>query len=260
MSAQHKAIAARRFKLPELLHVQADPMMTRQQRRSIRTRKRRIAALTGAFLLTCLGMSLTLLPPTYANEAPFDTTTAITRDQLIGSSTVSRSMERTSTGTWELGEDINMDKLTRVDAYNETVAALIDGRDKDSVPADFNPNHDTGDTGNAYAFSECTWWAYVRRHQLGLPAGSYMGNGNQWADTARRLGYWVDNTPRQGDVMVFQSGQAGSSLIYGHVAIVEQVNEDGSITTSECGAAYNGQPFSRTFPANEVGDYQYIHY
>ena len=90
-----------------------------------------------------------------------------------------------------------------------------------------------------------------------FPAGSYMGNGNQWADSARRLGYWVDSTPRQGDVMVFQSGQAGSSLIYGHVAIVEQVNEDGSIVTSEWRAAYNGQPFSRTFPASEVGDYQY---
>ena len=89
-----------------------------------------------------------------------------------------------------------------------------------------------------------------------FPAGSYMGNGNQWADSARRLGYWVDSTPRQGDVMVFQSGQAGSSLIYGHVAIVEQVNEDGSIVTSEWRAAYNGQPFSRTFPASEVGDYR----
>lgn len=41
----------------------------------------------------------------------------------------------------------------------------------------FDPNHVTGDVGNAYAFSQCTWWAYVRRHQLGLPVGSHMGNG-----------------------------------------------------------------------------------
>lgn len=156
---------------------------------------------------------------------------------------------------------MDTDKLVGWQADNPVVMDLLNGRDKDSVPAGFDPDHATGDTdGNAYPFSECTWWAYVRRHQLGLPAGSYMGNGNQWADSARRLGYWVDSTPRQGDVMVFQSGQAGSSLIYGHVAIVEQVNEDGSIVTSECGAAYNGQPFSRTFPASEVGDYQYIHY
>lgn len=165
-------------------------------------------------------------------------------------------------GAWQADDGgLDADKLVGWQADNPVVMELLNGRDRDSVPAGFDPDHATGDTdGNAYPFSECTWWAYVRRHELGLPAGSYMGNGNQWADSARRLGYWVDRTPRQGDVMVFQSGQAGSSLIYGHVAIVEQVNEDGSIVTSECGAAYNGQPFSRTFPASEVGDYEYIHY
>lgn len=169
----------------------------------------------------------------------------------------------TADGAWQAdaGEGLDADKLVGWQADNPVVMELLNGRDKDSVPAGFDPDHATGDTdGNAYPFSECTWWAYKRRHELGLPAGSYMGNGNMWADSARRLGYWVDSTPRQGDVMVFQRGQAGSSLIYGHVAIVEQVNEDGSIVTSECGAAYNGQPFSRTFPAEEVGGYQYIHY
>lgn len=259
MPAQHKAAVAKAL-ISDPFKCHETDMMTRQERRLVRTRRRRIALATGTLLTVTLGACLTLLPPSYANETPFDTSTAVTRNDLVASSSVSRSSDRTGSGTWELGEDINADKLTRVEAYNDTVAALIDGRDKDAVPADFDPNHDTGDTGNAYEFSECTWWAYVRRHQLGLPAGSYMGNGNQWADTARRLGYWVDNTPRVGDVMVFQAGQAGSSLIYGHVAIVEAVNTDGSITTSECGAAYNGQPFSRTFPASETGNYQYIHY
>lgn len=260
MPAQHKAAVAK-VRISDSLRCRQTDVMTRQERRLVRVRRRRVMLLAGTLLVVTMGACLTLMPPTYADETPFDTTTAVTRAELVsGSATVSRSEDRTGMGTWELGEDVDADGLTRVEAYNDTVAALIDGRDKDSVPADFNPNHDTGDTGNAYAFSECTWWAYVRRHQLGLPAGSYMGNGNQWADTARRLGYWVDNTPRVGDVMVFQAGQAGSSLIYGHVAIVESVNEDGSITTSECGAAYNGQPFSRTFPAEETGNYEYIHY
>ncbi len=100
----------------------------------------------------------------------------------------------------------------------------------------------------------------MRRHQLGLPAGSHMGNGADWADTARRLGYWVDFTPRVGDVICFARGQYGSDATYGHVGIVENVGADGSITTSECGSAYDGKPFSRTFTAEQASQLQFIHY
>lgn len=84
---------------------------------------------------------------------------------------------------------------------------LVD-QDAGKLPEGFNLNHATGDSGLAYAFSQCTWWAYLRRHQLGLPVGSYFGNGQDWANSARAHGYWVDNTPRhKGDVMVFRAGQ-----------------------------------------------------
>lgn len=83
----------------------------------------------------------------------------------------------------------------------------------------------------------------MRRHQLGLPAGSHMGDGADWANTARKLGYWVDNSPRVGDVICFSRGQYDSDLAYGHVGIVENVGQDGSITT---GPARLGAPgFSR---------------
>ncbi|PJM73888.1 CHAP domain-containing protein [Bifidobacterium primatium] len=181
---------------------------------------------------------------------------------------VSRSEERSATtqaaasdsAQWSLSsatDSLDASQMSKSKANNAKVAAFMD-RDGDAVPAGFNPNHDTGDTGNAYAFSQCTWWAYTRRHQLNLPVGSYFGDGAMWADSARAHGYWVDNTPRVGDVMVFQRGQEGASAQYGHVAIVEKVNADGSVTTSECGATYNGKPFSRTF--KNVHDFQYIHY
>lgn len=127
-------------------------------------------------------------------------------------------------------------------------------------PSGFNEHHDTGDIGNAYSFSQCTWWAYVRRHQLGLPAGSHMGDGRMWASTARRLGYWVDRNPMVGDVVVFQPGQAGADGTYGHVGVVENVIEsDGRkwIVTSESSAEYNGKHFSRII--GDVERFEYIH-
>lgn len=61
-------------------------------------------------------------------------------------------------------------------------------------------------------------------------------------------------------MICFSRGQYDSDLTYGHVGIVENVGQDGSITTSECGAAYNGQPFSRTFTAEQAKQLQFIHY
>lgn len=61
-------------------------------------------------------------------------------------------------------------------------------------------------------------------------------------------------------MICFARGQYGSDLLYGHVGIVESVADDGSITTSECGSAYNGKPFSRTFTAEQAKTLQFIHY
>ena len=184
------------------------------------------------------------------------------QDSSAATSSEQTASQTEGTGaSWSLGEestDLDVSQMSKSKADNATVAALMDANAAD-IPAGFNPNHDTNDFGSTYAFSQCTWWVYLRRHELNLPVGSHYGNGHMWADSARALGYWVDNTPRNvGDIMVFRQGQEGSSSAYGHVAIVEAINPDGSITTSECGASYHGKPFSRTF--TNVHDFQYIHY
>ncbi len=124
--------------------------------------------------------------------------------------------------------------------------------------------HPTGNSvgGSAYPPRQCTLWAYLRRSQLSLPVGSYMGNGADWANTARGLGYVVNNTPHVGAAMVFAQGQRVGSWNadpqYGHVAVVERVNGDGSVLISEGGTGF------ATFPASEIvynaGAYQYVHY
>ena len=107
--------------------------------------------------------------------------------------------------------------------------------------------------GNRYAFGNCTWYAYERRAQLGRPVGSFWGNAATWAMYARAAGYLVNRTPAVGAVM--QNGGG-----YGHVAVVESVNSDGSITISEMNYAGNfNRVTSRTIDAGSVGAFNYIH-
>jgi surface antigen len=107
--------------------------------------------------------------------------------------------------------------------------------------------------GNRYAFGNCTWYAYERRMQLGRPVGSFWGNAATWASYARAAGYLVNNTPAVGAVM--QNGGG-----YGHVAIVESVNSDGSITISEMNYAGNfNRVTSRTVSADVAAGFSYIH-
>ena len=110
---------------------------------------------------------------------------------------------------------------------------------------------------DGYDFSECTWWVAVRRSQLGRPVPSNMGNGGQWADSARAKGMSVSTTPKAGDVAVFAPGQAGAVPYYGHVAVVEAVLSDGSILVSESSEGYNGRIKVRRIW--DAARYQYIH-
>ena len=129
------------------------------------------------------------------------------------------------------------------------------------LPQGFDGNHETGDRGNAYPYGQCTWWAYERRAQLGLNTGSHFGNAGSWAISAGSMGYWVDNTPRNtGDALVFSPGQEGASGVYGHVAVVEKVNPDGSIEISESNVQGVGVISHRTFTSAQAKNFQYIHF
>lgn len=242
-------------------------------REAAKAASRKSALVTSASLAALVGTAATALAFGQQNASRLvlaDDGTETSQIKRVSDGAASRSEGRTAlkelastsnNGGWQLGDtSASMDAslMSKSIADNPNVAVLMD-QDSSALPANFNPNHATGDVGNAYEFSQCTWWVYVRRHQLGLPAGSHMGNGCQWADSARALGYWVDNTPRHvGDIIVFAAGQEGSDSYYGHVAIVEKINDDGSIVTSESGASLNGGTYSRTL--TNVGDFQYIHY
>ena len=109
--------------------------------------------------------------------------------------------------------------------------------------------------GNRYAYGYCTWYAYNRRAQLGRPVGSFWGDAISWAYHARNSGYLVNNTPEVGAVL----HDPTAAPPWGHVAVVESVYGDGSITVSEMNYAGWNIISSRTISAGQASNYSYIH-
>ena len=256
------------------------PQSRRAIREAARAAERRSHILASASLAALVGTAATAVAFTGNDENlnplladPATTTTQIKRVNI--SDTVSRDEARTplessvaqqSTadgGEWALSNsDNSLDTklMNRNTANNPVVSQLVD-QDEAVLPAGFNPNHEVGTETNNYPWGQCTWYAYQRRAELGLPVSGNFGNGGMWADSARSLGYWVDNTARHvGDIVVFTGGQEGASLFYGHVAIVEKINQDGSIEVSESNVKGLGEISQRTFSAESAAKLQYIHY
>lgn len=94
----------------------------------------------------------------------------------------------------------------------------------------YNPFDQSG-----YGMPNCTCYAWGRFAELlGSAPKLSLGNAENWYGYAD--GYSRGKTPRVGAVICWRKGQAGNSSDgAGHVAIVEQVNPDGSILTSESG-------------------------
>ena len=116
-------------------------------------------------------------------------------------------------------------------------------------------NYLSASAGNAYAFGNCTWYVYEKRAQIGRPIGSFWGNASSWAGSASAAGFAVNGSPAPGAIMQNGGGYGG----YGHVAIVDSVNSDGSITVSEMNYAGFNVVSKRTIPASSIGRYNFIH-
>lgn len=104
---------------------------------------------------------------------------------------------------------------------------------------------------NYYTSGQCTYYVYDR---VGGKIGSTWGNANNWANAAASAGYTVNNRPFAGAIMQSTAGA------YGHVAYVESVNSNGSITVSEMNYGHGvGVVTSRTLSSSEAASYNFIH-
>lgn len=96
--------------------------------------------------------------------------------------------------------------------------------------------------GNRYVAGYCTW--YVKNRRPDLP--NNLGNAITWVSRAASQGFATGSTPRVGAV-----GQQGN-----HVAYVESVNGDGTVTVSDMNWTGLYQMTTRTVPAS---NFSYIY-
>lgn len=110
-----------------------------------------------------------------------------------------------------------------------------------------NPFYQAG-----YGLPNCTCYAWGRWYELlgYKPSGLSTGNADTWID--RNSTYEVGYTPKLGAILVSSYDGGGDG---GHVSVVEQINNDGSIITSN--SAWGGSYFytEKLWPPYEFASY-----
>lgn len=121
-----------------------------------------------------------------------------------------------------------------------------------------NPFYQSG-----YGMPNCTCYAWGRFWEIGdpnddgsnKPVNLPTGNGGQWFPQAVSDGFYqTGQTPQLGAVICFSDNNGGS----GHVAIVEEIATDGTITCSN--SAWQGTFFFLTHITPVNGRYDWSHY
>jgi surface antigen len=115
----------------------------------------------------------------------------------------------------------------------------------------WNVNNTYSERG--YGYRNCTDYAAWRLQRLGAPDAKTRGLGHarEWADKAGKNGLHWSFKPKAGSVAVAKGG-------YGHVAVVEAVHADGTITVSEYNRDGKGNGSVWTGRAHERGFTKFV--
>jgi len=110
----------------------------------------------------------------------------------------------------------------------------------------------TDSVSGIYYNGNCTWYARGRMLQLGYSPSALstmFRNAGTWDENAGN-GAFVSNTPQVGSIAVWEGGVNGAGSV-GHVAVVESVNGNGTITISESNWGNSSRRYNtRTISAN----------
>lgn len=122
----------------------------------------------------------------------------------------------------------------------EATAATTDGYD----PADIyvGPISASGSTLNRFFYGQCTYWANYRYHQLTGVWIPWLGNAYEWYQQAINYGWHTSSYPNPNGPSIIVLGPYVQNDLsaYGHVAVVEKINGDGTVTTSNMHWPYVG--------------------
>jgi surface antigen/LysM repeat protein len=120
------------------------------------------------------------------------------------------------------------------------------------------PIYSQGATG--YDFGQCTYWAALRRSQIGSPIPSNLGNAVTWLQLAQLAGLNTGNVPRKGAVIWTPPSKLSSIYAqYGHVGFVEDVLPDGRVKVSDMNVKGWDVLSSRTLTPESAAEYSYIY-
>ncbi|ORY04181.1 hypothetical protein K493DRAFT_297132 [Basidiobolus meristosporus CBS 931.73] len=105
---------------------------------------------------------------------------------------------------------------------------------------------------------QCTDWADARYYQLTGYHTEWAGNAESWANNARRHSGWeVSREPRVPSIIVLPSFTQGTGS-QGHVAVVEKINDDGTVSTSNFN--FNKGPHVKTYADFNINGAQFIYH
>lgn len=90
---------------------------------------------------------------------------------------------------------------------------------------------------NTYGAGWCTWWVADQRAAWGIPIPNTWGNAITWLGRAQAQGYATGYAPAVGAIAYFPGAN--------HVAFVEAVHGNGTVTISEMGYGFSAWGFNR---------------
>ncbi|ORX97771.1 hypothetical protein K493DRAFT_349802 [Basidiobolus meristosporus CBS 931.73] len=102
---------------------------------------------------------------------------------------------------------------------------------------------------------QCTDWADARYYELTCQHVEWRGDARTWPSSARNANGWVvSGKPRAPSIIVIQPGYQGCGST-GHVAVVERINKDGSVYTSNWNYKFSGRggTYSTSYGNFETG-------